>query len=271
MQHEKNGIKYWTYGDKKNYPILLVHGFTGSHEGFQYLIPELEKYFYVIAPDLPGFGKSREAVRPWTAKHLAAETNTFVRSLALSRTPHLVSHSMGGLIAASMLAQAPELYDKKTIFISPVATKIGLLDGRRAGALAGRLQYAIGHHIPKIAASKRISRIATMAIMTTKDRTLKRQIHEHHLDNLNYISSSKYYHDMHVSITRQGVIDFTEQLRPFSVAIITGANDNVTPLKGVKMLASALDAELTIIPKVGHLAHYETPEKITSAMLDFLK
>src|SRR5690606_33605951 len=146
----------------------LVHGFTGSHEGFQYLIPELAKHFFVIAPDLPGFGKSRHAHKPWTAENLAKETNNFLRTLRLQQQPYLISHSMGGLIAAHMLKQNPELFHTHVIFISPVPNKISWQDIRKAGALAGRLQYAAGHHVPKIASSRLISRIATAAMLRTK-------------------------------------------------------------------------------------------------------
>ena len=270
MQHEKNGIKYWTYGDKEKYPLFLVHGFTGSHEGFQYLIPELEKHFFIIAPDLPGFGKSRHAKQPWTAEHLAQETNDFLDSLELMQKPYLISHSMGGLIAAQMLTLNPELFHEKTIFISPVPNKISWKDARKAGVLAGRLQYAVGHHIPKIATSRSISRVATAAMLRTTDKHLRRKIYQHHFDNLDYISSSKYNERMHVDITRQGVVDFKKYLADFEIFIITGSNDNVTPLKHEQVLAKELNAKLYIIPGTGHLAHYEHPDVITREIITYL-
>ena len=261
MQHEKNGIFYWTYGDEKKPPLVMIHGFTGSHEGFSYIIPHLKDYF-VIIPDLPGFGVSRPLEAPWTIDNLARVTNEFVHSLELRVHPFLVSHSMGGLVAASMLAQQPELFDQKTIFISPVPNRISWRDGRKAGALAGRLQYAVGHHIPRIATSKLISAMATQALLRTKDTTLRRRIRQHHFKNLEYISSSKFYEKLHVDITKRGTIDYAPKLQRFATLIITGSRDNVTPLKHEKVLASALQATLHIIPGTGHLAHYEHPEEI---------
>ena len=38
--------------------LLLVHGFLVHHYEWNRFIPELSKEFHVIAPDLPGFGKS---------------------------------------------------------------------------------------------------------------------------------------------------------------------------------------------------------------------
>lgn len=270
MQHEKDNIKYWTYGSDDKHPLFMVHGFTGSHEGFQYLIPELKKHFYLIIPDLPGFGKSRHAAEPWTAEHLAKETNAFLDSLVLTQKPYLISHSMGGLIAAHMLTQNPELFNEKTVFISPVPNKITWKDSRKAGVIAGRLQYAAGHHAPKIATSRSISRVATIAMLRTSDKQLRKKIYQHHFDNLEYISSSKYYERMHIDITGQGVIDFKEYLSNFRILIITGSKDNVTPLKHVEVLARSLSATLHVIPGTGHLAHYEHPDIITQEIISYL-
>lgn len=269
MQHEKNGIFYWKYGDEKKPPLVMIHGFTGSHEGFQYIVPLL-KNFYVIIPDLPGFGISKPLDKPWTIDHLAKVSNEFVAGLALPVAPFLVSHSMGGLVAASMLAQNPELFDAKTVFISPVPNKITWRDGRKAGALAGRLQYAAGHHVPLIASSKLISLLATQALIRTHDTGLRRRIRQHHFKNLKYISSSKFYEKLHIDITKRGVIDYASHLDDFTICIITGSHDNVTPLRYEKTLARTVQATLHIIKGTGHLAHYEHPDHIAKHLISHL-
>jgi len=38
--------------------LLLLHGFPTASHMFRDLIPRLSDRFHVIAPDLPGFGKS---------------------------------------------------------------------------------------------------------------------------------------------------------------------------------------------------------------------
>ncbi len=274
-QHrDLDGIHYWTYGVKDAQPLLLIHGFTGSHEGFQYLVPTLEKKFYIVIPDLPGFGSSNHAQKPWTIDSIAKQTNEFVSKLQLPQKPIVLSHSMGGLVAASMLTQNPELFAKKTIFLSPVASRIKWLDSRKIGALAGRLQFFVGYKIPRVGPhvlrSRILSRAATSIIMTTKDKALRETINQHHFKNLDYISSAKYYHDLHVNITGRGALDYSEGLKSYDVKIITGDSDNVTPLKDIQRLAHELSAELTIVPGVGHLAHYETPKAILKALSTYL-
>lgn len=278
MQHriivDGSEIHYWTYGDDTKPAVFLVHGFTGSHQGFEYIIPKLKQDFYVIAPDLPGFGKSALGFTQWDVDGLAAEVNKFVAALQLGQKPFVVSHSLGGLVAASMLAQRPELFAVRSVFISPVATKIGLLDSRKLGAVFGALHYNIGKRSKwgkKLVASKRISRLITNLMLTTNDREQRRLIHQHHFKNLDYISSIDFYHRLHTDIVRRGVIDYQKQLAAFELLLIAGDRDNVTPLKGEKMLARELGAQLEIIPGVGHLAHYETPDAIAKPIVSFLE
>lgn len=44
--------------NRKNPAILLLHGYPSSSHMYRNLIKELEDEYYIIAPDLPGFGNS---------------------------------------------------------------------------------------------------------------------------------------------------------------------------------------------------------------------
>lgn len=274
MQQSLGGVQYWTYGDSTKRPLLFIHGFTGSHEGFQYIVPLLQDRFHIIIPDLPGFGESPLDFEPWTVDALANRTNAFVEALELPSPPTVVAHSLGGLIAASMLSQQPDLFAKQTVFISPVATRINLIDSRKIGAVLSGLQYGVGKRTgqlgEKLVRSRRISRVATDLIATTSDPQLRKTIHRHHYKNLDYISSIDYYHQLHRDIIKRGVIDYADSLRPFSTLIIAGNRDNVTPLDGEKLLASKLGARLSVIENVGHLAHYEAADEISGQISSFL-
>lgn len=275
MSLSLTNVKYWTYHDPELPVAVFIHGFTGSHEGFQYIIPELAD-FHVIVPDLPGFGESKLGLEEFTIDELARHVNRFVAALKLATPPFLVSHSMGGLVAASMLAQRPGLYDRRTVFVSPVATKVNYLDSRKIGELLGRLQYFVGKSVPKagprLVRSRLLSRIATAIILTTKESELKKVINQHHIKNLGYISSLDFYYQLHKNINKKGAIDYAPELRKkFTPLIVSGDKDNVTPLAGQKRMAAALDAELKIIHGVGHLLHYERPTAVAAAIGAFLR
>lgn len=265
-------IRYWTYGNSAKQPLLFIHGFTGSNEGFQYIVPKLEKEFYLIVPDLPGFGESKLGSDEWGIDEIARRMNLFTKALQLQKKPHVIAHSMGGLVAASMLAQEPVLYEHKAVFISPAVEAVKGV--RKVGAALPTLQYGFGKKAPvvgpKVVKSRLYSRAATKTIMTTKDPELKKTIYQHHFRNLDFISSIAFYLNMHREIIGTGALDYTSQLQHLDVLIITGNKDNVTPLAGQKRLRDALDAQLHIIPGVGHLLHYEKPTEVAAALHEFL-
>lgn len=51
-------LSFGTAGDRSKPAVLLLHGFPGSARTFRDVMPELSQAAYVIAPELPGFGKS---------------------------------------------------------------------------------------------------------------------------------------------------------------------------------------------------------------------
>lgn len=274
MTKKLGDVRYWMYGNSSKPVCVFVHGFTGSHEGFEYIIAHLEQ-FHIIVPDLPGFGESKLTLKDYTIDELARATNQFVKDLSLKTPPYLVSHSMGGLVAASMLAQNPELFHEKTVFISPVATRVTHLDSRKLGELLGRLQFYVGKRVPKagpqLVKSRILSRLATRLILTANEPIIRKKIYQHHFKNLDYISSIDYYHQLHIDINKKGAIDYADELnKKFKPLIVTGSKDNVTPLAGEKILAHALNANLHVINGVGHLLHYERPTEVAIAINNYL-
>ncbi len=266
-------VSYWTYHPDAGETMVLIHGFTGSHEGFQYIIPLLPHIRFIV-PDLPGFGKSTLHRDDWSIDTIAARLNEFVKKLDLKQ-PYILGHSMGGLVVSSMLDQAPKLYSSRAILLSPVPTPIRYNDSRRVGAILGALQYKLGYKVPlygeKLVKSHRISKVATTLIMTTNDRELQKAIHGHHLGNLKSISSIEFYSHLHRDINKHGSIDHANALRKLAILLISGGKDNVTPLKEMQVFANAIQPEeFIVLPGVGHLAHYEKPRDVAEAIEQFI-
>jgi pimeloyl-ACP methyl ester carboxylesterase len=68
--------------------LLLLHGFPSSSHMFRDLIPLLADEFHLVAPDLPGFGKSDMPDRDkfdYTFDHLADVIDRFTEVLGLDR------------------------------------------------------------------------------------------------------------------------------------------------------------------------------------------
>lgn len=85
-------------------PLVMLHGFGGSHAGFDHLIPELSRHFRIIRPDLPGHGRTHcfhrdEAARCSTARQCAG-LHHIIQQLRLPMEKGLIyGYSMGGRLA----------------------------------------------------------------------------------------------------------------------------------------------------------------------------
>ncbi len=274
---QKSGIHYWTYHNDAPVTMVMIHGFTGSHEGFQYIEPMLPN-IQLIAPDLPGFGVSPlPPQNEWSIDRLAAALNGFVENLHLKKPPIILGHSMGGLVVASMVEQNPALYAQKMVLIAPVPAAIGRHDSRYIGARLGEFQYHLGHALPKLGGalikSKPLSLIVTQALLTTDDKKLRKAIRQHHIDNLSYLKTPEYMHYDEVlekDINRRGAIDYAAGLQKKECLLIAGTHDTVTPLAMQQALANTIHARLVTIGGVNHLAHYERPREISRAINAFL-
>ncbi len=88
-------------------PVVLVHGWGGSGYDWTRLSPYLSDDYRVLAPDLPGFGKSDKPDIDYTLDYYVNLIRDFAAAMDASRF-HLVGHSMGGQIAAAFALHHPD-------------------------------------------------------------------------------------------------------------------------------------------------------------------
>jgi len=86
----------------KGLPLVLVHGFLGSSDMWKPQINYFNKNYRVLAPALPGFGKSSKVKSCNTIECMA---RTIIDSLKSKKIEefNLLGHSMGGMVAQEMV------------------------------------------------------------------------------------------------------------------------------------------------------------------------
>ncbi len=106
-------------GDPKSPPLVLLHGAgPGAHAASNWLkiMPDLAKHFFVLAPDLVGFGKTEypdplpDHIMGWIGCRVD-QILGLLNHLKLDKV-HIVGNSMGGALTLQLLSEAPRRFDK---------------------------------------------------------------------------------------------------------------------------------------------------------------
>jgi pimeloyl-ACP methyl ester carboxylesterase len=137
-------LHYLEAGKKTAPPFLLIHGFGGCCRNWLRLIPDLEKNFRVLVPDLPGFGYSeRNEDYSMSLSDQADTVIAFLDAMKI-KSCHLMGHSMGGGISMLLAARHPDRF-QKMVLLCPLSYpfKVDLRMKLGMSKLAG--PFVVGH------------------------------------------------------------------------------------------------------------------------------
>ena len=143
--HGRPDIWYETRGRRSDPPLVLLHGFTGTHRTWDGLSERLAEGRFLIVPDLPGHGKSgvsksREGMGVRATAEAVAE---LLRTEAGGRKAALVGYSLGGRVALDLACARQELLSRLVLEgASPGLERADEREDRRArdDALADEIE-----------------------------------------------------------------------------------------------------------------------------------
>ncbi|MFT3796157.1 alpha/beta fold hydrolase [Flavobacterium sp.] len=104
-------IAYREAGETGSPVLLLLHGFPSSSHMFRNVIPQLARYFHVVAPDLPGFGFSEiphPNVFKYSFENYAVLVSHFLEQLKIDKASFYL-FDYGAPILMRLLTQRPEM------------------------------------------------------------------------------------------------------------------------------------------------------------------
>ncbi len=276
-------LHYWVYGtnpdagersSEQDRLVVMIHGLRGTHHGLE-LVVEHCGADRVVVPDLPGFGASDPV--SGAAHDVAGYARIMVELLerlgARQRPVVLLGHSFGSLVAAHLVSLDPDLV-WRLVLVNPIATPA--LRGPRA--VLSRLTsayYSLGKKLPTrlgraLLSNKAIVLAVSRAMVRSKDSRTRRFVHDSHLRHFSRFHSPQLLYETYEASVSHTVSDYAAALTAPTL-LIAGAADDIAPVDGQHRLAEQLsDAELVVIPEVGHLVHYETPVTAGRAIQRFL-
>jgi pimeloyl-ACP methyl ester carboxylesterase len=260
----------WTYGpDDAARTVVFLHGLRGDHHGLEPIVGHLPG-LRVVVPDLPGFG----AAPPLRdGRHDVAGYAAWVGALLaeLGGRPVLAGHSFGSIVAAAA-ARTADIAG--LVLVNPIATSA------LAGPRQGLTRLTVGYH--RLAAAlpepvgtallrhPLLTRIASTAMTTTPDPALRRWIHAEHRRYFSGFADRRVLLEAFGASIEHDVAQFAPDIA-VPTLLIAAERDDIAPLPAQRALVGRFrDARLVEVPGVGHLAHYEAPAAVATAITEFV-
>ena len=250
---------YHYVGSSAERPLVLLHGTSTSGDSFRELMYGLSDRYFLVAPDIPGFGFSDNTI-PYTMDHLIEWLAALIDQLQLESVT-LVGHSFGGLLASAYSLAYPEDIAKLVLF-SPA--------------------LLVGQKLPPIAKSPGAARRVAGAGITLSRMLLERliRIQFHHPEMMEEAVWERRRADYSrarataEAVSAVATIDLTPQLTDISqpTLIIWGRDDPIlAPSQADKLEFYMNDIQIEMLENCGHVPMIEQREEVIRISRDFIQ
>jgi pimeloyl-ACP methyl ester carboxylesterase len=236
-------------------PVVFLHG-AGGLLGENPFLDELARSYHVFAPELPGYGESTGEELLEDMLDFALHGYDVLDALGLTR-PHLVGHSMGGMIAAEMACLAPRDLGKLVL-----ASAAGL--------------WIDEHPIPDIFAMLPFQLAEALFHDPVRGQALLTGGAD--LSDMDALQTFYLGHQRRLAMA--GKILFPIPNRRLSkrlyrlaaeTLVVWGAHDTLIPLVYAERWAALIPhARVVVIPGTGHMVPYEDPSAFAVTVAGFL-
>jgi pyruvate dehydrogenase E2 component (dihydrolipoamide acetyltransferase) len=248
-------LRYLDLGQGDGVPVLLVHGFGADLNTWMFTQPALAAARRAVALDLPGHGGSAKEVGAGDPEGLTDAVEGAPSALGIEQV-HLVGHSMGGAVAASLALRRPDLVCSLTLIASA-----GLGPEINASFIDGFVRMARRREAAEI-----------LSLLVHDPALVSRAMVE---DVLRY----KRLDGVTAALAKiaeawfaggRQALDLTGRIAKLAVPVqvIWGRDDRILPVAHAEALASRFPVQ--ILDGVGHLPHMEKAGEVTRLIERFI-
>ncbi len=234
--------------------VLLLHGIGSSATSWKRQIERLGDRFTLLAPDLPGYGDSRDPKgRPCL--------DTVVDQLAAVARDHAPLHvigvSFGALCALALARRYPDLV-KSLVLADATLGRASFGDAERAKWVEGRYAFAGELHMR---ADERAAEIAGPSASPDVLEEIAGNMRRARAVGYRYVTDI---------IARTDAFSWLRDLRVQTLALC-GEHDGVVGLRLTQRIAEEMPtAHLATIAGAGHAPHIEAPDAFAQAVSTFI-
>jgi pimeloyl-ACP methyl ester carboxylesterase len=249
--------------------VVLIHGNGDEADSWRHVIPTLAQQHRVIAPDLPGFGRSRPADSGGDLHSLAAGVLRILESENL-KSVHLVGSSMGAVVAG-LIAQ--QVQASSLVLCGGSASSLGLSEpsagvkvllepGTGEGYYTGLRDAGIDAAYDTLKPY-----YANLEQLSESDRQfLRNRVWARVWSDS---QRAAFFAGLR-SLFDPNLVLNTTNLEHLRTLLLWGKHDQIVPLEAAHQLHAALPkSRLEMISEAGHLPHQERPEAFVDALESF--
>ncbi|WP_167577878.1 alpha/beta fold hydrolase [Ammoniphilus sp. YIM 78166] len=236
--------------------IIFIHGLGGSLNIWNSQVNATSRFFQTTAYDLRGAGRTELSVPEYSIEVFVEDLKNLMNSEGIKEA-HLVSHSMGTLIAQHFAVDYPDRVKSLTLVGGlleiPEAGKKGLYD--RSNLVRENGMDTVADAVIEGGTSS-YSKHANAATIGLVRDLLQRNNPEGYAAACRALANGRAINHGQVQVP---------------VLLIVGDEDRVTPLPMAKKLLQGFpNARLEVIENCGHWTTVEAPDAVNRALLSFL-
>lgn len=280
-------IHYFDFNpDAAGTPVLFLHGYSGSAYEAYFFQDDLGDDVRVMAPDLPGLGRSDKPRVEYNLSFYLNFLRDFVRQLGLERFV-LAGHSMGGKIAGAYTALHGVAGIPRTVgddAPGSTPTRLGIVERLVLLAPYG-LDGEAGDIVEFLSnTGDLVDASFNLHNQTLIDVAVRLNVfHDSSRipqDLVDYIAAATFYSENGVealaSITRNIIardpIDWVLPEISVPTLVIWGEQDRVLNIRHADTFVTLIpDASLVRLADCGHMPHVEQQEMTADAMRAFIR
>ncbi|MCD6271148.1 alpha/beta hydrolase [bacterium] len=239
---EIGGIKTFIRTKGQGKPFLILHGWGGSSDSWKEVQTKLANRFWVIVPDLPGFGKSDAPKKAWNVECYVEFVFALLNKLNIVNEFYLLGHSFGGAIATKIAVTHPEKI-KKLILVNAKVIR--------------------SHRNPiKMMAASITKLINLLFGWVPGYKYLRRLFYRFFLRKTDYLEAKGIMRETFKRVISENLKYLCPKVASPTL-IIWGKRDKITPLReGLKLHRLIPNSEIVIIDEAKHAPNLSHPQKL---------
>lgn len=255
MKTTDSNIAYKEEGQGET--LLLIHGFCGSSNYWDKVIPKLSESFRVIAIDLPGHGESTDRDSLQEIDQYAFIVKSFLEAKKIEKVT-MFGHSLGGYITLAFAESFSQYLNGFSLIHSTgFPDSVEAKEGRTASA----------EKIDKDGIHPFIDALVPKLFAPDNVHSHKQSVEE--VKKIGYEVLPKGAKNalkaMKDRKDRTKVLENTE----LPVLLVAGECDQLIPAEKT-FTASGENIKQVVIKGAGHMSMYEAPEELGNAILTYL-